>query len=156
MWRTLAPMPAAKPAALKIAEGRGNNRDKAGRPVNPPLGWVRLPPVAPAWMEGDARTCWDETVDALQRLQLTKEADHPTLVAYCLAYARMVQAAAEVREHGLTTVERGKRIARPEVLILERASKDVVAYAQQLGMTPASEQKLSGSTDDGAEVNPFG
>lgn len=148
----------AKPAGLKLVEGRGHGRDSGGRPVKPTPGFTRLPPEPPEFLFGDARECWDVSVAELQRLQLTKPVDWPALTAYCLAYQRMCQAQRLIQEDGqglLHTNSQG-RTRHPAVAIVEAASKELRAWAQEFGLTPAAETRV-GQTggDDGDGENPF-
>lgn len=147
-----------KPAHLKIVEGRGNGRDSGGRVVPKTPEFVRLPPEAPRWLKGEARAEWDRVVPELQRLQLTKQPDAASLVAYCLAWERLVAATAIVDHEGMVIHDdvQGRAQRHPALLTAEAASKELRSWAQQFGLTPSAEARLRmPKGDDGGEANPF-
>lgn len=166
-----------KPAALKLLEGTGNGRDSGGRKVQAGPGFRRLPPKKPADMSPVASDLWDEMVDELQRLQLTKPVDGPALEMLCEAYSRWHQAramrlagtrmipAAIEDENGaemlIPTVEGllGKNSqgwsAAPWIGIEERAAKEYRAWCAEFGMTPAAEVKVGGAGEEADADNPF-
>lgn len=151
-------MPAkARPTTLKLIEGRGNGRDSGGRLVKPTPGFTRLPPTAPAWLDGEAKAMWEKVVPELQRLQLLKPIDEGALTAYCLTWQRLVDAQDIIAGSGiLLDTERGP-IKHPAVLIAETASKELRAWSAEFGLTPSSEGRLgkAAADDDGADENPF-
>lgn len=146
----------AKPANLRIVEGRGRGRDSGGRPIRLPPGFRRLPPVKPADLSEDAAEVWDEFVEELQRLQVTKPVDGPALEMACETYARWKTAKRERIAEGLTSENSQGRVTSPLVGIEERASKEFRAWCAEFGLTPAAEAKLrSPEANDGGENNPF-
>jgi P27 family predicted phage terminase small subunit len=147
---------AARPAALKLANGRGPGVDSGGRKVAPDLGWERLPPAPPEWLKDAARDCWVETVAELQRLRITKEIDHPSLLAYCLAYDRLIQATQMLEDEGFLNFTSQGKSAHPAEGIVERASKTLLAFAREFGLTPSAEQRVAAARDGaGTDGNPF-
>jgi P27 family predicted phage terminase small subunit len=149
--------PKPRPANLRLLEGRGNGRDVAGRIVKPAPGFVRLPPIAPEFLTGEARRMWDLVVPELQRLQLLKPIDEAALSAFCLTWERMCTAQARIAREGMILeTERGP-VKSPAVLIVEAASKELRAWSSEFGLTPSSESRL-GSTkgaDGDEDENPF-
>jgi P27 family predicted phage terminase small subunit len=147
----------AKAAALKVMEGRGRNsegvaRDQAGRPINEGPSFQRLIPQAPEWLSPRAREVWEETVDELGRLKLTKPIDGPTLVAYVTAYDTMVECYLELRARKAE----GLDIVCPALRAHDQAAARVVRFATELGCTPASEQRLPGGPKKGDDgPTPF-
>lgn len=149
--------PKPRPPALKLIEGRGNGRDSGGRPVAKDPGWVRLPPEPPELLWGDALEEWQRVVPELQRLSLTKPVDAASLTAYCLAFQRMVQAQRLIDEDGLLHTNSQGRVRHPAVAIVEAASKELRAWANEFGFTPSAENRVGKvEADDGNEGNPFG
>lgn len=143
------------PPALKLVEGRGHGTDSGGRPVKKPPGFVRLPPEPPEFLFGDAAELWEMVVPELQRLQLTKPVDAPALTAYCLAWQRLCQAQRIIDAEGMVHENSQGRVRHPALAILEAASKDLRAWAQEFGLTPSAEMRVGKPEgDDGAE-NPF-
>ncbi|MEQ1709461.1 MAG: phage terminase small subunit P27 family [Terricaulis sp.] len=149
--------PKPKPAALKLLNGRGNGTDSGGRKVAPGPAFARLPPQAPAFLDGPALEEWNRVVPELQRLQLLKPGDGPTLVAYCLAWGRLVGAQEIIAAEGLLSFNSQGRVKHPAVVVVEAASKELRALAAEFGLTPSSEQRLAqgAKNGDGEDDNPF-
>jgi P27 family predicted phage terminase small subunit len=145
----------ARPARLKLVEGRGNGIDSGGRPIVEPPPFVRLPPDAPHWLWGYARELWEETVPELARLELLKPIDAPSLAAYCLAYQRLRQAQEIVDAYGLLATTSQGPGRSPAVAVLEAASKELRAWAAEFGLTPASESKLGARDAGSSAADPF-
>ena len=147
--------PKPRPAALKLIEGRGNGRDSGGRKVSPTPAFKRLPPEAPAWLPDEARAEWERVVPELARLDLVRPVDRAALTAYCLAWARLVEAQRIVEDEGLLSVNSQGRVRHPAVAVVEAASKDLRSWASEFGLTPSAENKLSvqGAGDD--DEDPF-
>ncbi len=147
----------AKPAALKLIEGRGGGRDSGGRVVKEPPGFVRLPPEPPGFLSRDAIEEWHRIVPELQRLHLTKPIETAGLTAYCLTWQRLVDAQALIDANPTGLLYEGKQglVRHPAVGVIESASKDLRAWAAEWGLTAASEQKLSTSEATDGDANPF-
>ena len=146
-----------QPVTLKLINGRGGNKDSAGREVKPAPGFVRLPPEAPDFLPAEARAEWDRVVPELQRLQILKPLDRAALTAYCLIWQRLVDAQADIAAGKLTTRgSQGQLVEHPSVKVALAASKELRAWCSEFGLTPSSESRLSaGKGDDGAQDNPF-
>lgn len=153
----------ARPHGLKVIEGRGNGKDSGGREIKPPPGFTRLPPAKPEGMSPQAAELWDQLVDELQRLQVTKPIDGPALEMACETYARwhaarqmrIDHARSEAGTEGLLSVNSQGLTTAPWVGVEERAAKEFRAWCSEFGLTPAAESKIGGGGDDGAD-NPFG
>ena len=168
----------AKPAALRLIEGRGHGTDSGGRKVAPVPAFKRLPPDAPEWLPTEARAEWDRVVPELARLELTKPVDRAALTAYVLTWQRMVDAQKLIDEHqDFTYVVRDKDggvvdsevirghgllgqnsqgiVRAPWVAIIEAASKDLRAWCAEFGFTPSAEAKLSVQEADNGEEDIF-
>lgn len=148
-----------KPAALKLISGRGNGTDAGGRKVKTPPNFKRIAPKPPTWLTREAAAEWRRVVPGLQRLDLLKEEDRGTLVAYCETWATFVQATRDLKAaRSLTMLNpMGMRVARPEVAIARNAAKELRAFSNLFGLSPSAEMALGKVTDDdGEEDNPFG
>src|ERR1043165_7406112 len=93
-------MATAKPAALKLINGRGPGVDSGGRKVPETPAFKRLPPEAPDWLPDEARAEWARVVPELARLDLVKPIDRASLTAYCLTWDRLVRAQKEIADDG--------------------------------------------------------
>lgn len=150
------PSPKPLPSHLKLINGRGNGRDSGGRVVKPTPGFVRLPPTAPDWLDGEARQMWDDVVAELSRLKLLKPIDAGALAAYCVTWQRFVEASAIVARTGLVIDGDKGPVKNPAVLIVETASKELRAWSAEFGLTPSAESRLGAAeTPDGQDDNPF-
>lgn len=150
------PSPRPRPAKLKLVEGRGNGRDSGGRKVAASLGFVRLPPEPPYFLEGEALAEWNRVVPELARLELLKPIDSAALTAYCLAWARLVDAQAVIAREGILGHNSQGLVRHPAVAVLEAASKDLRAWAGEFGLTPSAETRVTRpEAGDGEDANPF-
>lgn len=148
--------PTARPATLKLIEGRGNGRDSGGRTVKETPGFTRLPPEAPEVLPEDARLEWERVVPELQRLQLTKPIDAAAMTAYCLAYSRMMQAQRTINADGMYHHNSQGLSRHPAVSVLEAASRELRAWAAEFGLTPSAEQRVGQAQNGGGGDSPFG
>lgn len=150
------PGPSAAPANLRLLGGRSEGRDSGGRPVAPPPAFRRIPPKPPTWLSREARAEWKRVVPGLARLDLIKEEDRAALAVYCETWARWVKASREVERDGFTVpTEHGVK-RNPAVTVLETATTQLRAMAQEFGLTPSAEARVgrpggNGDPDD----NPF-
>lgn len=147
--------PKPKPPALKLIEGRGNGRDSGGRKVAEAPAFRRIPPAAPEWLPDEARAEWERVVPELARLELVRPVDRAALVAYCLAWSRMVEAQRLIEDEGLLGTNSQGRVRHPAVAVLEAASKDLRSWATEFGLTPSAEGRLSVRGSDDDEEDPF-
>lgn len=146
---------AAVPARLKLIEGRSPGRDSGGRPVKPTPSFVRLPPEPPDWLSPVARAEWDRVLPELQRLQLTKPLDAAALTAYCLCWARLVEAQRLIDAEGVLGTSAQGRHRHPAVAVVEAAAKELRTWCQEFGLTPSAESRLTAPEAQGGDRNPF-
>ncbi|WP_432147945.1 phage terminase small subunit P27 family [Streptomyces sp. bgisy029] len=147
----------AKPAGLKLIEGRAAGRDSGGRKVATGPEFRRVPPAAPEWLSPEAAAEWDRVMPELSRLDLVKEQDRAALAAYCEAWATFREATETVQREGMTIDAKQGTLAHPAVGIARAAGRELRSWAAHFGLTPSTEQALarSGGDDDGDEANPF-
>ncbi|WP_331445854.1 phage terminase small subunit P27 family [Streptomyces xanthochromogenes] len=146
----------AKPAGLKLIEGRSAGRDSGGRKVSSGPDFKRVPPEAPDWLSTEAAAEWKRVMPELSRLDLVKESDRAALASYCESWATFVEATQTVQREGLTIEARQGTLAHPAVAIARAAGREVRSWAAHFGLTPSTEQALARSgSDDGDESNPF-
>ncbi|MFF5451868.1 phage terminase small subunit P27 family [Streptomyces sp. NPDC012950] len=146
----------ARPAGLKLIEGRAAGRDSGGRKVNSGPEFKRVPPTAPEWLSPEAAAEWERVLPELSRLDLVKEQDRAALAAYCEAWATFREATETVQREGMTIEAKQGTLAHPAVAIARAAGRELRAWASHFGLTPSTEQALARSGgDDGDEANPF-
>lgn len=145
-------MPAAKPAALKLLNGRAPGKDSAGRPVNIGPSFVRDAPEPPTWLSREAKAEWRRVVPELERLRLLSRVTRASLSAYCETWATFVKATRTVQRDGLTIDAKQGMLAHPAVGIARSAGAELRRWAVEYGLTPASEQKVkTPDANDGQE-----
>jgi P27 family predicted phage terminase small subunit len=146
-------MPAAKPAALKLLNGRGPGKDSAGRPVTEGPKFVRQAPDPPSWLGREAKAEWKRVVPELERLKMLTRVTRASLAAYCETWEVFVVATRILHDEGLVYQARQGRIPNPAVNIQRQASAELRRWAVEYGLTPVSEQKVKpadAETDDDA------
>ncbi|KLL97549.1 hypothetical protein NJ76_13525 [Rhodococcus sp. IITR03] len=150
--------PAPRPPALKLLNGRREGYDSGGRKVNAGPGFKREPlGPPPPDLPDVAAAEWASVAPELDRLELSKAIDRTAFRTYCMAVQRLHDAQEAVDRDGLTVPgSTGSLVKHPAVAILEAAERSVRAWAQEFGLTPSAEGRISAqaadSEDDG---NPF-
>ncbi|WP_178031407.1 phage terminase small subunit P27 family [Mycobacterium xenopi] len=143
---------------LKVLKGRGNGKDSMGRPIPQVPNFERGAPDPPEWLDDEARNLWQRVAPALDRLDLLKPEDREVFVAYCVAWSRFVSAVQTYQAEGMTvTNKRSGRVAlHPAVTAAQQASRDLLRFAQDFGLTPAAELNLGKKpAGDDSESDPF-
>jgi P27 family predicted phage terminase small subunit len=135
-------MPAAKPAALKLLNGRGPGKDSAGRPVNEGPKFVRSAPEPPTWLGREAKAEWRRIVPELERLRLLSRVTRSSLTAYCETWEVFVRATKALHAGQLTIEAKQGTLAHPAVGIQRATGAELRKWATEYGLTPASEQKV--------------
>jgi P27 family predicted phage terminase small subunit len=147
---------AQQPAKLLLLAGRGNGTDSGGRKVKTTPAFRRVAPRPPTWLSREAAAEWRRVVPGLQRLDLLKEEDRATLAAYCETWSTYVTAQRTVHREGLTIDAKQGMLPHPAVGIARNAGRELRAFANLFGLSPASEMALGKASGDGdEESNPF-
>lgn len=140
--------PRPKPAHLKLLEGNSGRRPI---PQNEPRPESCELPEPPAFLTVDARKEWDHVATQLHRLGLLTMIDVAALAAYCQAYGRWLTAeraiAAMAERDQLTgglmiKTTKGNAIQNPLVGTSNTASRDMVKYAAEFGLTPSARARI--------------
>ena len=109
-------------------------------------------PEPPDHLNLDARTDWDRVTHGLHALRVLEAVDRVALAAYCMAYARWVQAERAIAEMGkrdlqtgglMIKTSNGNAIQNPRVGTANKAASDMVRYAAKFGMTPSARVLLA-------------
>ena len=149
-------MPAQLPAPLQLLHGRGEGVDSGGRKVKTTPEFRRIAPKPPTWLSKEAAAEWRRVVPGLTRLDLLKEEDRATLTAYCETWSTFVDATRQVRREGLTIDAKQGTLPHPAVGIARNAGRELRAFANLFGLSPASEMALGKVTGGEDDDNPFG
>lgn len=150
-----------KPTLLRVLAG-GKVQGyavKEGEEAKPPVKMPSPPPEIHAIPEALAE--WRRAGPILYSLGLISELDRSVFTAYCIAYARHMAAVraltAAVQEDGRKhkrnrtggLLVRGSNknvVQNPAVRIEREAGRDVLRYAEQLGLTPSARSKIKTDT----------
>lgn len=118
------------------------------------------PPEMPEHFTKEEEVAWNKTIELLRPIAKLKEIDVAVLGAYCSAFVRWQTAEREIskrknfRSKLCAETITGIKV-HPLVTISRDAQRDMVFYAAQLGMTPASRIKMISSPGRVIDKNPF-
>jgi len=113
------------------------------------------PPEKPKHFEKEESDAWDKTVELLRPMMTLRKVDIAVLGAYCSSFVRWQKAEKELSGANLTVGGKEGPKVNPLVTISRDAQRDMVFYAAQLGMTPASRIKMSTGATKIIERNPW-
>lgn len=148
-----------KPTPKPILELRGSRirgpHAKGGIDVEPGV------PAAPQWLCPLAKEEWDRIIPMLHASRIMSERHQQTLAAYCDAFADMVLADSELREHGATIVDdRGRVSNHPAWMRKRDARTSMLKFASEFGLTASALARVSAvdekPADDEASTILFG
>jgi len=119
-----------------------------------------IPPQMPDHFNKKEINAWNTTVELLRPMLALRKIDVAVLGAYCSAFVRWQTAEKEICKSrsphsGLCVQGEGGLKVNPLVIISRDAQRDMVFYAAQLGMTPASRVKMVSEVSRLIEKNPF-
>jgi P27 family predicted phage terminase small subunit len=117
-------------------------------------------PDMPDWFEGLEREKWAELVSDLRRNGVISSDTREILIAYCTAYRYWREARIKVATTGLAIEGFDKQgnvqITRNTyVTEMSKFRDQMNRLLPELGLTPASRQKLTAITVDDEKENPF-
>lgn len=128
-----------KPTILKMLSGT-LRKDRANPHEAEPR---RRLPSCPAVLQGEARREWHRMGRRLLHAGLLTEIDGPGLMGYCIAYGRLLDAEAKLREYGSVMKIPGGRLAHsPYISIANKALDQMRAMLVEFGMTPSSRSRV--------------
>lgn len=140
----------ARPAHLKLMNGRGNGTDSGGRAVPPPPNFSRAVPEKPADLSPPAAAMWDKIIEELPKANLLKPLDGFALQVGCETFARWYEAKrlrlTQPNAGLLAKTSQGMGVS-PLVRVESEASREFRAWCAEFGLTPAAEVKLSATLD---------
>jgi P27 family predicted phage terminase small subunit len=134
------------PTKLKILRGNpGKQRLNRAEPKFK----VEPLPQPPDFLSKIAKQEWRRITPELHRLGLLTCVDLSAFAAYCQAYARWVAAESALQVNGkmefTLQTDRGNIVYNPLVGIASAACRDMVKYAAEFGLTPASRSRIATS-----------
>ena len=136
--------PAPKPTALKRLEGNPGKRPMNAAEARP----AERRPNCPVWLDDVAKREWRRLARDLHEAGLLTFVDRDALAAYCASLAEYILADEYVRRHGrIFETKNGYRMPDPMVAIRNRALKDVLVWARELGLTPSARSSIHVETE---------
>ncbi|MDX1882253.1 phage terminase small subunit P27 family [Mycolicibacterium sp. 120270] len=152
----------ARPAKLRLVDGRSEGRDSGGRKVKLPPRFTRGAPEAPDWITDDAVAMaeWSHVVEQFDQLEILSPAHATTLACYCSAVADLVRARKTLRREGrrVRNPDSGMQHPHPAVADERAARAEVHRWALQFGLTASAEQRFGVDPTEGGNdwrTNPF-
>lgn len=128
-----------KPTEMKRLAGNPGKRQLNEREPAPRA----MLPVCPAHVQGEARKEWRRMGRQLIDLGVMTSVDKAGLAAYCVAYARWVEAELQVTKLGtVVKTANGNLIQNPYLAVANRAMEQMTKMAGEFGMTPSSRSRV--------------
>ncbi len=127
-----------KPERLHVLAGTSRPSRRKHPPKPNPVA-----PECPEWLAAAAKEEWARLSPELEKLGLLTHLDRAALATYCQAWARYVDAEALIASGGLIVIgHRGASAKSPALTVARAAAAEVLSLAKELGLTPASRQRL--------------
>ena len=129
-----------KPTLHKLLAGNPGHRPLNDREPVPPSDL----PDCPDHLQGEARAEWFRICAALRSMGLLTCADHALLEAYCVTYARWLDAEAKLKEFGtiVKSPNKGFPMTSPYLHVANSALEQLRKLAVEFGLTPASRSRI--------------
>lgn len=141
-----------------VLELRGTFRkDRHGAGNEPDYKPLTELPSPPGFLDAVAAYEWERVGRPLIEKKLLCAVDLGAFTGYCINVSRMVEAEREVQTEGLTHMTDLGPKANPAVMIARQAAAEVLKFAKEYGLTPASRTRVEMPDDDDkpAETNPW-
>lgn len=139
-----APTPTAK---LKLHNSKRAKYDRHDDEPKPKLGTPRCP----KWLDKEARAEWRRVAPELTRMGVLAQIERGALTGYCTAWSDFRACREAVERDGRTILQVtgvvedevvGKIASNPEMKHMKDARLDMLRFAQDLGLTPASRTRV--------------
>lgn len=138
-----------KPTPKQILSLRGS------RIRGPHKGGIDAPvgiPAAPAWLCDAGRAEWDRIVPMLEASKVMSVRHQQTLAGYCDAFADMVAADSELKQHGATFMDdKGRVMNHPAWYRKKDARLHMLRFAEQFGLTASALARVTAVEQSPAE-----
>jgi len=136
-----------KPTSIRLLEGNPGRRPLNDREPNAPDGI----PDCPDYLDDVAKAEWFRTASVLSEMGLLSRADRTALAAYCVAYARWVEAEAQVKRYGtiVKSPEKGFPMKSPYLTVADQAMETMRKLMVEFGLTPSSRSRIRTPDRDG-------
>lgn len=113
-------------------------------------------PKPPPYLSTYAKKEWKRLAPIVYKIGLLTKADYSAFAAYCQNYHRWIEAEKIIRANKTLTFkdENGNSKAIPEIKIANEAMQNMLKFAKEFGLTPASRTSVSAEKSVESE-NPF-
>jgi P27 family predicted phage terminase small subunit len=137
-----------KPTLHKVLAGNPGHRPLNDREPIPPLEI----PDCPEHLQGEARAEWFRICPTLRTMDLLTTADHALLEAYCVIYARWLEAEVMLKKYGtiVKSPDKGFPMTSPYLHVAASSLEQLRKLAVEFGLTPSSRSRIRVG-DDWAE-----
>jgi P27 family predicted phage terminase small subunit len=128
-----------KSIAERKLEGNRSKTPLHGTP-DFPKGQIKCP----TWLSKEAKKFWKKLVPMLEETEgLLQISDQTALEAFCETYSQWKEASVILKKEGMTfSTPNGYIQQRPEVAIVQKASKALMDYMNAFGLTPSARARL--------------
>jgi P27 family predicted phage terminase small subunit len=101
-------------------------------------------PECPDHLQNQARAEWFRICAVLLQMDLLTSADHALLEAYCVAYARWLDAEAMVKKYGIIvkSPNKGFPMTSPYLHVANSSMEQLRKLAVEFGLTPSSRSRI--------------
>ena len=150
--------PPRKPPKLRAIAGTDYKKGKMDEHLKLSAERAIVPPET---LSSEELKIWNCAVEELKAYSILDSVDVSALFAYCVSFSLFINANHELKlmsgeDHAGLMIPNGNGslVTNPLVTIRNKAAVDMVNFATQLGMTPASRLKLNAQIAE-QKVNPF-
>lgn len=146
----------AKPKEAKKLEGTyREDRDNLDAPEFEPF---TEPPKSPTYITGKAQVAWTKHAALLTEAGVLTPSDLHALEAYCVTYSQWRDAVAELsKKNGMIQIvgKKDEEYEKPSayITIAKDAQAAMRQWMNELGITPSSRSKVSGSKKAKEDAN---
>lgn len=156
--------PVPMPDNVRKLRGSDPYRDRSPDSESPGSSARRLvlPPVAPAAPKGLSRRAsaeWRRVVPELERAGVLASIDRGALVAYCTAWAHMMEAEEILKAEGIIRETKDGVARHPAWIVYREANRTMLAAATQIYLTPTARLRIpvprGVKDDDGSGADLF-
>ena len=132
-----------KPTALKKLEGNPGKRHLNELEPVPPTMELKCP----SHLLPEAKKEWKRLAPRLMSIGLLTAADAVPFEGYCTAYARWLEAQAEITRHGSIYKDHEGRIRpNPYIAIANQQMREIKSLAAEFGLTPSNRTAMIANT----------
>lgn len=145
--------PAPKPTRMKLLEG---NPGKRALPKNEAQPEQRMP-TCPAHLNAEAKREWKRMGRELHRLGLLTVVDRAAFAAYCMQWARWVEAEQHLQRDEVKLVYQsanGMWRQNPWISVANDAMRGMHTFLSEFGMTPSARTRIQVEKQEKVE-NPL-